>query len=178
MEVMLLLDALEDILEKAPNLPLSSKSVINKEELQEIIKDIRIKLPDEIKQAQWIKEERQKILIEAKKEAENLRRECEEKTVRIKEERQRVLAEAEKEAELLKKEADKKIQELIGESDIVKKANEQAKEIIIAAQIDAKKIRLGSKAYADELLGELEKHASNVMDTIRNNRDELKNFKS
>ncbi len=51
MEVMLLLDALEDILDKAPNLPLSSKSMINKEELQEIIKEIRIKLPDEIKQA-------------------------------------------------------------------------------------------------------------------------------
>jgi cell division septum initiation protein DivIVA len=178
MEVMLLLDALEDILEKAPNLPLSSKSVINKDELQDIIRDIRIKLPDEIKQAQWIKEERQKILIEAKKEAETLRRDCEDRMVKIKEERKKVLAEAEKEAEVLKQEADKKIQELIDESDIMKKANEQAKEIIIAAQIDAKKIRLGSKAYADELLAELEKHAANVIETIRSNRDELKNFKS
>ena len=178
MEVMLLLDALEDILEKAPNLPLSSKSVINKDELQEIIKDIRIKLPDEIKQAQWIKEERQKILIEAKKEAEALRRECEDRMIKIKDERKRVLAEAEREAEILKMEADKKVQEIIDGSDIIKKANEQAKELIIAAQIDAKKIRLGSKAYADELLGELEKHASSVMDIIKNNRDELKNFKS
>lgn len=178
MEVMLLLDALEDILEKAPNLPLSSKSMINKEELQEIIKDIRIKLPDEIKQAQWIKEERQKILIEAKKEAETLRRENEESMMRIKEDRKRILAEAEKEAEILKKEADRKIQELIDESDIMKKAHEQAKEVIIAAQIDAKKIRLGSKAYADELLAELEKHAGGIIETIRNNRDELKNLKS
>jgi len=97
---------------------------------------------------------------------------------RIKEERQRILAEAEREAEILKKEADKKVQELIDDSDIMKRANEQAKEVIIAAQIDAKKIRLGSKAYADELLAELEKHAANVMDTIKNNRDELKNFKS
>lgn len=178
MEVMLLLDALEDILEKAPNLPLSNKSVINKEELQEIIKDIRIKLPDEVKQAQWIKEERQKILIEAKKDAENLRRESEEKLQKIKEERQRVLAEAEREAEIIKKEADKKIQDLIDESDIVKKANEQAKQIIIDAQIDAKKIRLGSKAYADELLAELEKHAANILETIKENREELKSFKS
>ncbi|MEA4846557.1 MAG: ATPase [Clostridiaceae bacterium] len=178
MEVMLLLDALEDILDKAPNLPLSSKSVINKEELQEIIKDIRLKLPDEIKQAQWIKEERQKILIEAKKEAEALKRECEEKINKVKEERQRILAEAEKEAEILKKEADKKVQEIIDESDIIKKANEQAKELIIAAQIDAKKIRLGSKAYADELLAELENHTVKLMDIIKNNRDELKNFKS
>lgn len=178
MEVMLLLDALEDILEKAPNLPLSSKSVMNKEELQEIIKDIRIKLPDEIKQAQWIKEERQKILIEAKKEAESLRSECEERLQKIKEERQRILAEAEREAEILKKEADKRVQSLIDESDIVKRASEQGKEIVIAAQIDAKKIRLGSKAYADELLSELEKHAQAIMETIKNNREELKNYKS
>ncbi len=178
MEVMLLLDALEDILEKAPNLPLSSRSMINKEELQEIVKDIRIKLPDEIKQAQWIKEERQKILIEAKKEAESLRKECEERLQKIKDERQRILAEAEKEAEILKKEADKRVQDLIDESDIMKRANEQAKEVIIAAQIDAKKIRLGSKAYADDLLSELEKHAVNIIETIKNNRDELKNFKS
>ncbi len=178
MEVMLLLDALEDILEKAPNLPFSSKSIVHKEELQEIIKDIRIKLPDEIKQAQWIKEERQKILIEAKKEAENLKKECEEKVSKVKEERQRVLAEAEKEAEIIKKEADKKVQEIVDGSDIVKKANEQAKEIVIAAQIDAKKIRLGSKDYADDLLAELEKHATSVLDVIKNNRDELKSFKS
>ena len=178
MEVMLLLDALEDILEKAPNLPLSSRSVINKDELQEIIKDIRIKLPDEIKQAQWIKEERQKILLEAKKDAEALRRECEEKMVKIKEERQRILAEAEKEAEILRQEADKKVQEIIDGSDIIKRANDQAKELIISAQIDAKKIRLGSKDYADELLADLEKHAASVMNTIKSNRDELKNFKS
>lgn len=178
MEVMLLLDALEDILEKASNLPFSSKSVVSKDELLEIIKDIRIKLPDEIKQAQWIKEERQKILIEAKKEAEVLKKECEEKINKIKEERQKILAEAEKEAEILMNEADKKVQEIIDGSDIIKKANEQAKEIIIAAQIDAKKIRIGSKEYADDLLAELELHATNVIDTIRNNRDELKNFKS
>lgn len=178
MEVMLLLDALEDILEKSTTIPLSGKIMINKEEIQEIIKDIRLKLPDEVKQAQWIKEERQKILIEAKKEAEVLRRECDEKMQKIKEERQRILAEAEKDAEVLRQEADRRIQALIDESEIVRKANEQAKEIIIAAQIDAKKIRLGSKAYADEILGELEKHTAKIVDTIRENRDELKNYKS
>jgi F0F1-type ATP synthase membrane subunit b/b' len=41
-----------------------------------------------------------------------------EKLNKVKEERQRFLAEAEKEAEILKKEADKKVQELIDESDL------------------------------------------------------------
>ena len=62
MEVMLLLDALEDILDKANTLPLSSKVLINKEELLEMVKDIRIKIPDEVKQAQWIKEENKRFL--------------------------------------------------------------------------------------------------------------------
>lgn len=178
MEVMLLLDALEDILEKANTIPLSSKVLVNKEELLEITKDIRIKIPDEVKQAQWIKEERQKILLEAKKEAEGVRNECEDKLTRVKEERQRILAEAEKEAEIMRHEADKRLTNLIDESEIVKRANEQAREIIIAAQQDAKKIRLGSRAYADEILAELEKYTSNISATIKANRDELKNKKS
>ncbi|MDF2532596.1 MAG: glycyl-tRNA synthetase beta chain [Clostridia bacterium] len=178
MEVMLLLDALEDILDKANTIPLSSKVLVNKEELLELVKDIRIKIPDEVKQAQWIKEERQKILMEAKKEAEGVRTECEDKLSRIKEERQRMLAEAEKEAEIMRQEADKRLSTLIEESEIVKRANEQAKEIILAAQQDAKKIRLGSRAYADDILAELEKYTNNISSTIKVNREELKNKKS
>lgn len=178
MEVLLLLDALEDIIEKASNLPLSSKAMINKEELLEIIKDIRIKLPDEMKQAQWIKEERQKILIEAKKEAEVIRKECDDKYQKIKDERQRILAEAEKESEILRQEADRRIKIMIDESEITKKANEQAKDIVGAAQQDAKKIRLGARAYADDVLAELSSKVEKVLSTISTNRDELKNYKS
>lgn len=178
MEVILLLDALEDILDKANTIPLSSKIILNKEEMLDIIKDIRIKIPDEVKQAQWIKEERQKILMEAKKEAEGVRNECEDKLSRIKEERQRVLAEAEKEAEIIRQEADKRLMSLIEESEIVKRANERAMEIITAAQQDAKKIRLGSRAYADDILAELEKYTNNIAATVRANRDELKSKKS
>jgi len=177
-EVLLLLDALEDIIEKASNLPLSSKAMINKEELLEIIKDIRIKLPDEMKQAQWIKEERQKILIEAKKEAEGIRKECDDKYQKIKDERQRILAEAEKESEILRQEADRRIKSMIDESEITKKASEQAKDIIGAAQQDAKKIRLGARAYADDVLAELSVKVEKVLSTISTNRDELKNYKS
>lgn len=178
MEVLLLLDALEDIIEKASNLPLSSKVMVNREELIDIIKDIRIKLPDELKQAQWIKEERQKILIEAKKEAENIRRECDEKMGKIKEERQRILAGAEKEAEIFIQEADNRIKSMIDENEITKRANEQARGIISSAQQDAKKIRLGARAYADEMLAELGMRVEKILSTISSNRDELKNYKS
>ncbi len=177
MEVLLLLDALEDIVDKASNIPLSARVMVNKEELLDIIKDVRIKLPDELKQAQWIKEERQKILIEAKKEADSLRKECDERIHNSIEERKRILAEGQREAEMYKIEADRKIKEMIDESEITKKANEQAKEIIQSAQLDAKKIRLGAKAYADDLLGELSTRVENIGIIIKNNREELKNHK-
>ena len=71
MEIFTLLETLEDILENSKGLPFTNKTMVDKEELLEIIKEIRIKLPDELKQAKWVKEERQRILAEAQKEAEN-----------------------------------------------------------------------------------------------------------
>ena len=71
MEIFTLLETLEDILENSKNLPFTNKGMVDKEEMLEIIKEIRIKLPDELKQAKWVKEERQRILVEAQKEAEN-----------------------------------------------------------------------------------------------------------
>ena len=62
MEIFTLLETLEDILEKSRNMPFSSKCIVDKEEVLDIIKEIRLKLPDELKQAKWVKEERQKYL--------------------------------------------------------------------------------------------------------------------
>ena len=65
MEIFTLLETLEDILERGKSVPFTTKTIIDKEELLEVVKEIRLKLPDELKQAKWIKEERQS------KEAEN-----------------------------------------------------------------------------------------------------------
>ena len=53
MEIFTLLDELEDILDKSRNLPFSAKTVVNKEEILDLLKEIRLKLPDELKQAKW-----------------------------------------------------------------------------------------------------------------------------
>ena len=65
MEIFTLLENLEDILDNSRGLPFSQKSIVYKGEIIEVIKEIRLKLPDELKQAKWIKEERQRILVEA-----------------------------------------------------------------------------------------------------------------
>ena len=65
MEIFTLLENLEDILEKSKPLPFTDKSIVEKDQFLDIIKEIRLKLPDELKQAKWIKEERERIISEA-----------------------------------------------------------------------------------------------------------------
>ena len=148
MNVLKLLEELEDIIENCSSIPFAQKYCVNKREISEIIKDIRIYLPDEIKQAQWVNEERQ-----------------------------RILAEAQQEADTISEEANKHILSMIEQSEITKLANEQAEEIITLAQNNAKEMRLGAKDYADSLLESVELDLTDLIGTVRENRDELKGIK-
>lgn len=145
MEILAILETLEDFVEKSLTLPFSGKCLVDKEEILEMVKEIRLKLPDDIKQAKWVKEERQRILLESQKEANNII-----------------------------KEAENKIASLVDEHEITKKAYEQANEIIANAQKNARDIRLGTRDYADSVLDKVQEILSDTIDVIKQNREELK----
>ena len=145
MEIFTLLETLEEMLENSRAIPFSNKWVIDKEEMLEIIKEIRLKLPDELKQAKWVKEERQRILVEAQKEADDI-----------------------------VKEAENRIISMIDEHEITRKAYEQKAEIIETANEMSREISKGTKDYADNVLMELEATLEEALKTIQNNRRELK----
>ena len=69
-KVLDLLDELEDLMEGATAVPLTNKVVLEAEEIFAIVKDIRLSLPDDMQQAKWIRDERDRILAEAKAEYE------------------------------------------------------------------------------------------------------------
>ena len=159
MEIFTLFDTLEDILDKSKKLPFTDKSIIEKEEILEIMKEIRLKLPDELKQAKCIKEERGRIIAEAQKEADDI----------VKEAENRIIA-------------------MIDEHEITKKAYEQKTKIIETANEMSREMSKGTKDYADNILGDIETTIlnlsetitnveatiQNALDTIKNNRSELK----
>ncbi|NLC88134.1 MAG: ATPase [Clostridiaceae bacterium] len=145
MEIFTLLETLEEMLEGSKSIPFSNKGIIDKEEMLEIIKEIRLKLPDELKQAKWVKEERQRILVEAQKEADDI-----------------------------VKEAENRIISMIDEHEITRKAYEQKAEIIETANEMSREISKGTKDYADSILKNIEAALQNALDTIQNNRKELK----
>ena len=72
MDALELLDELEDIIDKGASVPFSGRCILDKDELLDVLQEIKLKLPDDLKQAKWIKEERQRILQEAQTEADNL----------------------------------------------------------------------------------------------------------
>ena len=55
MEIFTLLETLEDIMERSKGIPFTEKGIVDKEEVLEIIKEIRLKLPDDIKQAKFLR---------------------------------------------------------------------------------------------------------------------------
>lgn len=145
MEILAILETLEDVVERSVSVPLSGKCLLDKEEVLEIVKEMRLKLPDDIKQAKWVKEERQRILLEAQNEANNII-----------------------------KDAEGKIASLVDEHEITKQAYEQANEIVLNAQKKAKEIKLGTREYADSVLIRVEEILKDTLSVIESNRQELK----
>ena len=83
--------------------------------------------------------------------------------------------EAQKQSDVILSEAEKKIKLMVDENEIAKMAKTEADNIKTSAQKNAKEIRLGSKEYADAIMEKLENDLANLMDTVKKNRDELKN---
>ncbi len=147
MNILNLIDTLEDMIENGSSIPFSGKVLLDKDEITELIKEIRIQLPDEVKQAQWIKEERNKILVEAQQEAD------------------RLIQNAKGRAE-----------ELVEKDEIVRLAKEKAEGIISISEESAKDIKVASIQYADDILEKLEKNTLEVISLLKVNREELKNM--
>lgn len=145
MKIISLLNELERIIQESSSLPLSSKVLVNPEQVLEIIQEIMHNMPDDMKQAQWVKEERKKILIEAQKDAE------------------RILGDAQSQ-----------IREMVDENQITQSAYTESEEIRKRAEDISKEIRQSTNEYADNLLKKVQHDLKTVMEQIEENRQELR----
>ena len=144
MDVLVLIDKLDDLVHNAKAVPLTDTVRVDKEEIYDILDQMRATIPEEIKQARWIVKERQEMLAEAKREAERIIRESREEQIR-----------------------------LIGEEEIVKQAERQADEIIEDARAREREIRLGAEDYADDILNTLEVNLTKFIAAVQRGRDRL-----
>lgn len=146
-----LLDLMEETLEDATGLPFAGgKRVVDIDKLQDIIDEVRLNLPTEVRQARAIVNDRADIVADAKQEAEAL--------VRKAEERARIL---------------------VGEQEIVKAAQQRAAEIVGGAQTQAREMRTTVTEYCENMLRvteeQLARNAAEVKTVRANLRQTAKN---
>lgn len=144
MDVLVLIDKLDDAIHNARSVPLTDSVMIDREEIYDILDQMRSTIPEEIKQARWIVKERQEMLAEAKAEAE------------------RLVSEAQTRAE-----------QLAGAEEVVRLAEKMAQQIVEDARDRERETRLGAEDYADEVLGNLEVNLDKFLAAVRRGRERL-----
>lgn len=145
-----IIEEIEEFVESCKYQPLSTtKIVVNKEELEELLRELRMKTPDEVKRYQKIISNKDAILVDAQEKADHM------------------IAEAQAKADSMIAEAQMKVKEMISQHEIMQQAyaqanetvvaaNKQAQEILDEATTDANNIRMGAISYTDGMLGNLE----------------------
>ena len=144
MDVLVLIDKLDDIIHNARSVPLTDNVMFDREEIYDILDQMRSTIPEEIKQARWIVKERQEMLAEAKQEAERLLADAQERT-----------------------------DALASETEIVRLAERNAQQIMEDAREQERATRLGAEDYADEVLGNLETNLDKFIAAVWRGRERL-----
>ena len=75
LNVIELLEYLQDMVESSPKMPITGKTIIDKKEFNEVIDQIINYLPDQFKKAQWVINEKDRILQDAQKEYDSVKKE-------------------------------------------------------------------------------------------------------
>src|SRR5579871_5185524 len=144
MDVLVLIDKLDDLVHNAKQVPLTDQVRVDKEEIYDLLDQMRATIPEEIKQARWIVKERQVMLAEAKREAERIVKEARDRQDR-----------------------------LISNEEVMKAAERAAEDIIDEAQAREREIRLGAEDYADEILNTLEVNLTKFIAAVQRGRERL-----
>ena len=119
-----LLEQIDDMLDKAWSFPLSGgKCMVEAERLRNIVDDIRGNMPSEIRQAKAIVADRADIIATAKREAEGIVRNAEERARR-----------------------------LVAQEEVVKQAQQKADEMLGQVQMKTREMRRGANDFASAAL--------------------------
>jgi Fe2+ transport system protein B len=135
---------LEDMVRDAKSMPLSSSALLNRDEVLELIDELKTSLPDEIKQARWVVKDREELLAKARRDAEAMVEQARAEQLRL----------ASHEA-------------------VVQRANDESERIAQQAEDDARKLRLEAEDYVDAKLAQLENALQKILEDMIGSNESL-----
>ena len=144
MDIQHLVDRLEQALNESTRIPLSPYLLVNEEKVYSLLDQMRVAVPEEIKRANRIEAEKERILAQAKEEAERIR-------------------------ELSRLEAG----ELVKRDAVVNAAQHRAENIIERARRDAEALRQDADVYIVDVLQRLEQDLMRTMSVVRNGLEKV-----
>ncbi|MBE5959782.1 MAG: ATP synthase F0 subunit B [Lachnospiraceae bacterium] len=153
-----LIEDIYEFIESCKMQPLSqTKVVVPKDELYDLLDELRLRTPDEIKRYQKIIANRDAILADAEEKA------------------QRIQEEAREQAKSLVNDNEIMQQAYYQANEMVSSASAQAEAMLRSAQADADQIRTGALAYTEEILNDVQNILGNAFETSRTYSENLVN---
>lgn len=144
MDIQHLVDNLEQALNESTRVPLSAYLLVNEEKVYSLLDQMRVAVPEEIKRANRIEAEKDRILAQAKEEAERIR-------------------------ELARQEAN----ELVKRDAIVNAAQHRAENIVERARRDAEALRQDADVYIMDVLNRLEEDLTRTLKVVQNGQQKV-----
>lgn len=139
MDILHLIDRLEELLNQSRAFPFTHNVIIDEDRMLDIIDQMRVAIPEEIKKAQQVMNQRDRILAQAQEEAN--------RTITI---------------------AREKLDQLVERDSIVQAAHAKASEVLVQAQAERESSRKEADDYALETLRRLEMELERFLNQVRN----------
>lgn len=143
-DIIFLVERLESLIATGKKLPLTNNVVLDQPTVLELIDQLRVAVPEEVRQARRITEEANRITERARDEADQ------------------IVARAQEQAA-----------QMLEERELVRAAQQRAAEIIDAAQAEAREVRRGADEYAAGVLIRLEGECIKALTSIKRGIDML-----
>lgn len=147
MDILQLIDRLEELFNESKSIPLTRNVMVDEDRMLDIIDQMRIAIPEEVKKAQQLLGQRDRVLAQAQEEANRT-------------------------LELARQKAD----QLVAKDMVAQEAQRRAEQIVAQARGEAENIRADADDYAmdslEQLRDELERISNQVINGIRILKDE------
>ena len=141
-----LLNSLYDMISDAWSIPMSKdKCVVEKEKALSLIDEISTCLPSDLKQAQQIVESRNDILAGAKREAD-----------------------------AIKRQADERARQLVSQEEVLIVARQKANDMVAAAEAKSRELRKAAGDYVDDTLRRTEDVVGEALKEVHQSRTRFK----
>lgn len=145
MDVEAYISQLEQLLADARPVPLSASVMVNRKDFEEVLDELRAHLPEELRQSRWIIKERDELLAQAEREAEQ------------------VVADARLERD-----------RILSDTEVVRAARREAERIIDDAREQSRVLRLEAEDYVDGKLANFEIVLNKTLSQVERGRERLR----